>query len=138
MFCLKRAQRQPGLTGHSADNSGISRVVEALQSHAWDFGGLFPSMYSDDRTDLFDEDADAKDILGADPLHGPLPSGNEVDAMHRSIFGGIDDEGGIEETIAKLQKLRDLGSTLPAGERQTLAAQVGLAFLKQFDEDSDI
>jgi hypothetical protein len=56
--------------------------------------------------------------------------------MHNSIFGGIDDEDGFEATVEKLQKLRAVGSKLPEADRQALAAQVGLAFLKQFETDS--
>lgn len=64
-----------------------------------------------------------------------FPSGDEVNAMHHSIFDGIDDEDGFEATIERLQKLRGIAESLPDAERHSLAAQVGLAFLKQFDAD---
>lgn len=116
---------------------GVARVIEALQSHTWDntdsgaasLGGLAGGREFLDRDQI-------RDLLDLDPAQGSnLPSQEEIEAMHRSIFGGIDEEDGFEATVDRLQKLREAGRNLPSEERHTLAAQVGLAFLKQFESD---
>jgi hypothetical protein len=37
-----------------------------------------------------------------------LPSGNEVEDMHRAIFGSMDDEDGFEKALSTLQALRGI------------------------------
>ncbi|KAI9019047.1 hypothetical protein DFJ74DRAFT_205978 [Hyaloraphidium curvatum] len=129
----------PGEEGESTvvdanETSGISRVIEALQAHAWEVSGA-PSTSRRTAGTLFDRE-DIGELLDVDPAEAPFPSNEEIDAMHNSLFGGIDDDDGFDATINKLQRLRDKVQELPDQDRHALAAQVGLAFLKQFEADS--
>jgi hypothetical protein len=53
-----------------------------------------------------------------------MPSLTEIQHMHGALFGGNDEEDGLDIAIEKLKQLRDLSKELNDNDRRNFAARV--------------
>ncbi|KAK3821156.1 MAG: hypothetical protein J3Q66DRAFT_148338 [Benniella sp.] len=64
--------------------------------------------------------------IGDDELS--TPNQESIRSMHKALFGNIDDDDGMAQTISTLQGLREQGKTMSEQDRRELAARVALSF----------
>ncbi|ORZ02596.1 hypothetical protein BCR43DRAFT_481804 [Syncephalastrum racemosum] len=130
------------------NKAGWGLALDALQANMWD--GMSQNAQHQDTieqgnasdldieldSDLLKElgklrmENSAEDDGEGDDLTG-MPTKEEIEKMHAQLFGGIDDEDGLDKTLETMQALREQGKNLPDAERRKLAAQVALSFSAQ-------
>ncbi|KAI8065641.1 hypothetical protein BC940DRAFT_241012 [Gongronella butleri] len=66
-----------------------------------------------------------------------LPTSDDIQKMQSQLFGGIDEDDGLEKALLALQGMREKSKDLPDDERRQLAAQVALSFAAQLGLSPD-
>ncbi|KAI8388308.1 uncharacterized protein BYT42DRAFT_611369 [Radiomyces spectabilis] len=80
----------------------------------------FSSELDDPAKDDIDDDDDLE-----------LPSAADIERMQQQLFGGIEEEDGLDKTFELMKAMREQSQNLPDEERRKLAAQVALSFAAQ-------
>lgn len=122
------------------DKVGMDLSLEILQTNFWD--GMVKKNTSGAAEDeeLLREIQELKlqqqkDILELDGdeegFLDDMPSENEISKMRDQLFGGIDEDDGLDKAFEAIQSMREHGKNMSDEERRKMAAQVALSFAAQ-------
>ncbi|CAO3611152.1 unnamed protein product [Mucor hiemalis] len=122
------------------DKVGMELALEILQTNFWD--GMVKKNTSGavEDEEILREIQELKlqqhkDILSLDgdeeDFQGDIPSQTDINKMRDQLFGGIDEDDGLDKAFEAIQSMREHGKNMSDEERRKMAAQVSLSFAAQ-------